>query len=34
MLVEIGERAISFVEPEEMFIFEPSNFERIFNEAL
>ena len=34
MLVEIGERAISFVEPEEMFIFELSNFERIFNEAL
>jgi len=34
MLVEIGERAISFVEPEEMFIFGLSNFERIFNEAL
>ena len=34
MLVEKQGAITSFVEPEEMFIFGLSNFERIFNEAL
>lgn len=34
MLVETEEKAIAFVEPQEMFIFGLSNFERIFNEEI